>query len=265
MEGLPGLGGRDAAWLWVSRQAAPAGGRLLSGGWGRVVFEDLPWSQWEKPRGYIGLPWCPDLGARRRLFRPEVWEELKVEEQLEEACARTLARCPNLEGEPPWERRRREAGWLALTWWLSPALAAESRAARGAGVSLRRPLCDPELLSFAWNIPHGMKTLNGRGRQLLRNAAQLHLPTRPSGAPQCPGRGEDGTLYAQLVGARLAAILDDDASPLLCLVDPKAIRLELLEGPEADWGWPGTGSGRVQLMGWLVQFNALLRCYPGGL
>lgn len=262
-DGLPGLGGADAAWLWVGRSAQP--GRLLSGGWGRVVFEDLPWSRWEERGSAPGLPWCPDLGVRRQLFRREVWEALGVERWLAQACADSLARCPVLEGEPPWERRRREASWLTLTWWFSPTLAGEGRMARRAGVSLRRPLCRPDLLAYAWNIPHGMKNLNGRGRELFRSAARPLLPACPPLPARRPGQGEDGALYGQLVGARLARILEDPSAPLLRLVRPDALGRMLLEGRERPWGWPGLGAQRVQLMGWLVQLNALLERYPAGL
>ena len=264
MDGLPGLGGADALWLYLCRRSTPRGGRLLTGSWTRAVFEDLPWSRWENAPS--PLPWCPDLGARRRLFRPEVWQALDVEAYLSKARDASLARCPILEGEPAWERRRREAGWLTLEWWMAPALAAEGRMAQAAGVSLCRPLCQRPLLEYAWNIPHGMKALNGRGRGLLLGAARPLLPTQP--ARRAPRKPElpAGSLYAQLVGARLAALLDDPSAPLLRLADPQALRRELLESVDSGpWGWPGRGDGRVQLMGWLIQLNALLRLYPAAL
>jgi asparagine synthase (glutamine-hydrolysing) len=50
------------------------------------------------------------------------------------------------------------------------------RASMAAGLEVRVPLLDPELLDLAWRLPTHHKVANGTGKVVLRRAALRHLP-----------------------------------------------------------------------------------------
>lgn len=241
---VPGLGCGDAALLYACQELG-RGKTVLSGGGAQVIFENLPWSEgWDG--GMPTFPRCPALEKRRSVFRTEVWHALEVESYVQEQLQNTLDGCPVLEGEPEWERRRRQAAWLALTWWL-PAVMEQAEAMKQAvGVDVKLPLCDSALVEYTWNIPHSMKMLNGHPQQLLWDAAEGLLP--PPGRP--PRRKKPGNcdgLYRQLVRSRLAALLDDPTAPIHDLVDGPALQSSWLAG-----GWE---LEQLEMMAYLLQLN----------
>lgn len=170
---------------------------------------------------------------------------------------RARADCPRREGERPDQVRRRETGWLTLTHLLPALLEQADRMGAAAGVELRLPFCDPRLVEYVWNIPWWMKTMNGRQEQALRDAAAALLPRPLLDRPPAPGPRMPGTLYGQLVRAKLARVLDDPGAPLHGLADAAALRSGLLDWPEG-WSrpWLGGEMAGPQLMAYLVQVNS---------
>lgn len=243
---LPGLGCSDGALLYAC-QAMGEGADVLSGSGAQVVFEGLPgWERWEDT--LPAFPRCPDLAQRRAVFRPEVWQALEVESYVQEQLERTMESCPLLEGEPEWERRRRQSAWLALTWWLPSLMEQAEQIGEISGVRIGLPFGDARLVEYAWNIPHAMKALNGRPQQVLRDGGAGLLPNG-AGLPSHPPRPKtyDG-LYRQLLRSRLAALLDDPTAPIHDLVDGPALQAGWLSGCGEPMG--------AEMMACLLQLNA---------
>jgi asparagine synthase (glutamine-hydrolysing) len=80
---------------------------------------------------------------------------------------------PDLVGWEPVEQ------WVALdTASVLPddMLVKVDRASMAAGLEVRVPLLDPELVSLAWRLPTQHKVVDGIGKIVLRSAARRHLP-----------------------------------------------------------------------------------------
>src|SRR5690606_35085150 len=50
------------------------------------------------------------------------------------------------------------------------------RAAMAVGLETRVPLLAREVVEFAWSLPHGYKMRDGRGKWLLRQVLERHVP-----------------------------------------------------------------------------------------
>ena len=116
------------------------------------------------------------------------------------------------------------------------------------------PFCDPKLVEYAWNIPYGMKTLNGHPEQVLRDAAANLLPRWTGLPPHVPHPKVYDGLYRQLLRSRLAALLDDPTAPIHDLVDGPALQAAWLTG---TGGLEGTEmmAYLLQLNRWMVRFG----------
>lgn len=67
---------------------------------------------------------------------------------------------------------------------MTTLLDRKDRMSMASGLEVRVPFCDHHLVEYVWNIPWSMKAMNGRRKQVLRDAAEGLLPedvrTRPS-------------------------------------------------------------------------------------
>ena len=254
---LPGMADVDASLLYFCRQVAKNHVVALSGECADEVFGGYPWFEREELLYAPTFPWCSDLTPRRQVLDAGVWEELGVEDYVRARYEASLAACPRLEGEKPAEARRREVGWLSLNWFMSCLLDRKDRMSMASGLEVRVPFCDHHLVEYVWNIPWRMKAMNGRRKQVLRDAAEGLLPEAVRTRPKSPYPKTHDPLYEQLVRAKLAAVLDDANAPIHALVDEGALRTGLMNSA-GDYGrpWFGQLMAGPQMMAYLVQLNA---------
>lgn len=66
--------------------------------------------------------------------------------------------------------------WLNLNWFMTTLLDRKDRMSMASGLEVRVPFCDHHLVEYVWNIPWSMKAMNGRRKQVLRDAAEGLLP-----------------------------------------------------------------------------------------
>ena len=168
-----------------------------------------------------------------------------------------MAKTPRLDGETGDAKHRREVAWLNLNWFMSTLLDRKDRMSMASGLEVRVPFCDHHLVEYVWNIPWEMKAMNGKRKQVLRDAAEGLLPEDVRSRPKSPYPKTHNPLYEQLVRAKVLHILDDKAAPLHGLVDEKALRLGLLEDA-GDYGkpWFGQLMAGPQMLAYLIQINA---------
>ena len=133
-----------------------------------------------------------------------------------------------------------------------------------SGLEVRVPFCDHHLVEYVWNIPWSMKAMNGRRKQVLRDAAEGLLPEDVRTRPKSPYPKTHNPLYEELVRARLAAILDDPAAPLHALVNARALREGLIRTRtlinQAYVGFNGTGDPDL-IESYVFEINSLQARY----
>ena len=253
---LPGMADVDSSLLYFCRRVAERHVVALSGECADEVFGGYPWFERSEMLHADTFPWCRDLDARREVFDAGLWKRLGVSDYVDYRYRASVAQTPRLEGEDPENARRREVAWLNLNWFMTTLLDRKDRMSMASGLEVRVPFCDHHLVEYVWNIPWSMKAMNGRRKQVLRDAAEGLLPEDVRTRPKSPYPKTHNPLYEELVRARLAAILDDPAAPLHALVNARALREGLL--PSAgDYGrpWFGQLMAGPQMLAYLVQLN----------
>ena len=254
---LPGMADVDSSLLYFCRRVAERHVVALSGECADEVFGGYPWFERPEMLHADTFPWCRDLDARREVFDAGLWKRLGVSDYVDYRYRASVAQTPRLEGEDPENARRREVAWLNLNWFMTTLLDRKDRMSMASGLEVRVPFCDHHLVEYVWNIPWSMKAMNGRRKQVLRDAAEGLLPEDVRTRPKSPYPKTHNPLYEELVRARLAAILDDPAAPLHALVNARALREGLLTSA-GDYGrpWFGQLMAGPQMLAYLVQLNA---------
>ena len=102
--------------------------------------------------------------------------------------------------------------WLNLNWFMTTLLDRKDHHVHGLRPGGRVPFCDHHLVGIRLEHPWSMKAMNGRRKQVLRDAAEGCCPRTCAHGPS-PLSQDPQSLYEELVRARLAAILDDPAAP----------------------------------------------------
>ena len=253
---LPGMADVDSSLLYFCRRVAERHVVALSGECADEVFGGYPWFERPEMLHADTFPWCRDLDARREVFDAGLWKRLGVSDYVDYRYRASVAQTPRLEGEDPENARRREVAWLNLNWFMTTLLDRKDRMSMASGLEVRVPFCDHHLVEYVWNIPWSMKAMNGRRKQVLRDAAEGLLPEDVRTRPKSPYPKTHNPLYEELVRARLAAILDDPAAPLHALVNARALREGLLTSA-GDYGrpWFGQLMAGPQMLDYLVQLN----------
>ena len=253
---LPGMADVDSSLLYFCRRVAERHVVALSGECADEVFGGYPWFERSEMLHADTFPWCRDLDARREVFDAGLWKRLGVSDYVDYRYRASVAQTPRLEGEDPENARRREVAWLNLNWFMTTLLDRKDRMSMASGLEVRVPFCDHHLVEYVWNIPWSMKAMNGRRKQVLRDAAEGLLPEDVRTRPKSPYPKTHNPLYEELVRARLAAILDDPAAPLHALVNARALREGLLTSA-GDYGrpWFGQLMAGPQMLAYLVQLN----------
>ena len=253
---LPGMADEDSSLLYFCRRVAERHVVALSGECADEVFGGYPWFERSEMLHADTFPWCRDLDARREVFDAGLWKRLGISDYVDYRYRASVAQTPRLEGEDPENARRREVAWLNLNWFMTTLLDRKDRMSMASGLEVRVPFCDHHLVEYVWNIPWSMKAMNGRRKQVLRDAAEGLLPEDVRTRPKSPYPKTHNPLYEELVRARLAAILDDPAAPLHALVNARALREGLLTSA-GDYGrpWFGQLMAGPQMLAYLVQLN----------
>ncbi len=253
---LPGMGDVDSSLQWFCAQIRQRHVVALSGECSDEIFGGYPWFHRPDMLAADTFPWSMDMEARTQVLRPQVRKKLELEAYARERYRQSLAQTPRLEGEGPVQARRREMAWLNLNWFMTNLLDRKDRMSMSAGLEVRVPFCDHQLLEYVWNIPWEMKSRGGVRKQLLRDAAAGILPEDVRNRPKSPYPKTHNPAYERLARKALLAILDDREAPIHQLVDETALRQGLLTDA-GDYGrpWFGQLMAGPQMIAYLIELN----------
>ncbi|MBB4761841.1 asparagine synthase (glutamine-hydrolyzing) [Actinoplanes digitatis] len=168
------------------------------------------------------FPW---LAASHRmemltgLLHRDLVADLGLEEHQRDHYHAALAEVPRLPGETGLDRRIREITYLNLTRYLRVILDRKDRMGMASALEGRVPFLDHRLVEYVFNVPWAMRSFDGREKSLLRAAARDLLPEAVLRRTKAPFPSTQDPAYARGLRARLAAILDDDRSPVRPLLD----------------------------------------------
>jgi asparagine synthase (glutamine-hydrolysing) len=258
---LPGMADIDSSlWLFckeVKKDATVA----LSGECADEVFGGYPWYHMEELLNAGTFPWSRNIEERNTILSGDLLKAINPTEYIARRYHETLSEVPHMDGENELEKRRREMFYLNFSWFMQTLLDRKDRMSMAHGLEVRVPYCDYRLVQYAWNIPWDMKMLDGREKGLLRKAFEGVLPNDVLYRKKSPYPKTHNPSYEATVKNRLMEIMHDPNSPLLPLIDKKALAIIMAEPSDLGKPWYGQLMARPQLYAWLIQVDAWLRLY----
>lgn len=268
---LPGMADVDSSLLLFSREIKKHITVGLSGECADEVFGGYPWFHRQDALEAQTFPWTLHVEDRLQILSPELNELLHPHDYLQERYEEALAEIPllpstsalihkdsrTLSGNLQREARIREITYLTLTRFMPTLLDRKDRMTMATGLEVRVPFCDHRLVEYAWNIPWGMKALNGVGKGLLRHALSGILPDDVLWRRKSPYPKTHNPNYLLAVRTWLSEILEDNTSPILPFLNVPALRdlMKLSDTMPSGRPWFGQLMDLPQLFAYLIQVN----------
>ncbi|WP_406195356.1 asparagine synthase (glutamine-hydrolyzing) [Kitasatospora sp. NBC_01560] len=191
-----------------------------------VAAEDFPWA------GAVTQLAGAGAGPRELLLDRGLLAKLDVPGYRRASYREALAEVPHLPDADPLERRMREISYLNLTRFVRILLDRKDRMSMANGLEVRVPFCDHRLVQYVFNTPWAMKSFDGREKSLLRAAVRDVLPAEIADRVKAPYPVVQDPRYPALLRAELAALAADPHSPVLALLDRRALTDAL--APDTD-------------------------------
>ncbi|MEU8075922.1 asparagine synthase (glutamine-hydrolyzing) [Catellatospora citrea] len=214
--------------LTLLRQAHAVTDTVMCGTGAATVFGGHRWLHAEHDRR-AGFPWLRHQPSVVDLLQSSVVAQVQPGRHAFEAYHTALDTTPYLPGETGLARRIREISWLTHTHYLPRQLARLHAYAAVAGVQMRLPHLDDDLVAYAWNIPWEIRTADGADQGILRRAVADLLPRpilRRRHQPPLPAVDRAQALTA---AKRAQQLLCTTAAPAMRLFDRTKIRRLLAE------------------------------------
>lgn len=258
---LPGMADIVSSLYLFSREIKKGATVALSGECADEVFGGYPWLRRQEALEAQTFPWSLKLKQRINLLSSNLIQLIKPEEYIKQRYEEALAEVPALHGDDPYEARIRQINYLNLTRWMPILLDRKDRMSMAVGLEIRVPFCDHRLVEYAWNIPWAMKSCDGKAKGILRRALVGILPEDVLARPKNPYPKTHNPAYLSAVRTWVLDILDDPGSPLLSLINTKAVRQLAGSREDFDIPWFGQLMRLPQLFAYLVQVDIWLRRY----
>lgn len=168
----------ERSWAWLPRGARSLLQTIATGDYGfgqsrplwRRLTKMFSYAGEEEQRRLISYFWWSTEGIRRGLYAPQFAEQVRAEDAGEPLLA-SLRHIP--QEHDPLQRML----YLETRHFLADHnLNYTDRAGMAAGVEVRVPLLDLELVEFAARIPSHYKQRGNVGKAIFKKAMERHLP-----------------------------------------------------------------------------------------
>lgn len=194
----------------------------LSGEGGDEVFGGYRWFHQPQVQQADTFPWI--VGGRGRwpnaapYYTPDFAALLDGEVYLKDSYATAVAAVPDGPGLAR-ERRMRQIAYLHLRYFLPMMLDRKDRISMAAGVEIRVPYCDHELVEYVFDLPWSAKSVDGREKSLLRDAAAGLLPEQVLTRHKSHYPVPDGVGHTQLLVNQVRDLFTEPMHPVFDLFD----------------------------------------------
>lgn len=256
---LPGMTDIDSSLFLFCREIRKQAVVALSGECADEILGGYPWFSQKEVDSF---PWNRMLSERTAYLLPELVQKIEPETYRRDRFREALSEVPYLEGESLLEKKMREMFYLNITRFMPTLLDRKDRMSMAWGLEVRVPFSDHRLLEYIWNIPWEMKNYNGMSKGILRRALKGLLPDEVLLRQKSPYPKTHHPVYGQAVRTELKTVLDNKESPLLELINVKAMK-HIMDSGQTFLQLPFFGQlmGDVQFMAYLLQINRWLIKY----
>ncbi|MBB0242578.1 asparagine synthase (glutamine-hydrolyzing) [Streptomyces alkaliphilus] len=244
-----GLGDIDSSMLLLFRAIREHSTVALSGEFADELFGGYAWFHHPAARDADTFPWLAFQNTytadRTEPLRPELRSALDIGAYVADEYAGAVARVEHLPGEDPFERRMRTSSHLHITRLVRAMLDRKDRMSMATGLEVRVPFADHRLVSYVYNVPWSVKTMDGREKSLLRQAVADLLPRSVTERVKSPYPSTQDPVYVTALQEQTRRVLDDDGHPVFAVFDPAWARRTADTDAAALTGAERTGLERL--------------------
>lgn len=258
---LPGMSDIDGSLLYFCRQVKKNHVVALCGECADEIFGGYPWFHRREMFDGTRFPWSNNLYTRQSLLKPEIREQLGMEDYVNSRLEETLSEVPLLSGETPEQQRMRQISYLNIKWFMSTLLDRKDRCSMASGLEVRVPYCDHRIAQYVFNVPWNFKCPGGEPKGLLRDAAQGLLPEEILRRKKSPYPKTHNPGYERILKQRLSYILRDSMQPIHKILSEEAAKSLLDQSFDYGKPWFGQLMAGPQLLAYLIQINYWLLHY----
>ncbi|KUO72386.1 MAG: asparagine synthetase B [Clostridia bacterium BRH_c25] len=258
---LPGMADIDSSLFLFCKEVRRDATVAISGECADEIFGGYPWYTRQELINSSTFPWSEAVQERKSILSGE-FQSLALEDYIQEKYHGTLKEVPRLEGESKEESRMREMFYLNLKWQMITLLNRKDRMSMSNSLEVRVPFADYRIVEYAYNIPWSIKYCDQREKGLLRRALKGILPDNILKRKKSPYPKTHNPEYLKAVQNRMTEIMADSESPLLQLVNVKAVD-EIVKSGGIAFGkpWYGQLMRGPQLLAYLIQIDTWMREY----
>lgn len=257
---LPGMADVDSSLLLFCAAVKRGGTTVcLSGECADELFGGYPWYHREEILFEDTFPWSRSVGLRLGLLTPDAVRN--GEEFVRQHYRDTCARAPRLPSDDKKAARMREMFVLNLDWFMATLLDRKDRMSMYSGLEVRVPFCDHRIVEYAYNMPWGFKSLEGREKGIVRRAFADELPKEIVYRKKSPYPKTFHPVYTRLCADYVRRIFEDNTSVTASLFDRNAVQ-KLMQRPESlAEPWFGQLMRTPQIFAYIIQLDRWFRHY----
>lgn len=257
---LPGMADVDSSLLLFCAAVKRGGTTVcLSGECADELFGGYPWYHREEILFEDTFPWSRSVGLRLGLLTPDAVRN--GEEFVHQHYRDTCARAPRLPSDDKKAARMREMFVLNLDWFMATLLDRKDRMSMYSGLEVRVPFCDHRIVEYAYNMPWGFKSLEGREKGIVRRAFADELPKEIVYRKKSPYPKTFHPVYTRLCADYVRRIFEDNTSVTASLFDRNAVQ-KLMQRPESlTEPWFGQLMRTPQIFAYIIQLDRWFRHY----
>ncbi len=257
--GFPGMADVDSSLLLFARKIAPQARFALSGECGDEVFGGYPWFRDAHSISGESFPWSGSLELRAGVLRRRVREKLDIRNYVRGALSEAVSRVEHLPHESAEGRCLRTMQHMCFAFFMANLQERALAMCEHSHLGVLTPFADERLVQYVYNVPWEMKFMGGREKGLLREAAGALLPESLRYRRKSPYPKTCDPAYARIVCGMVQAMLAEKKSPILQLVDARALeKLAASDLSPAQTPWFGQLMAGPQMLAYLWQVNAWL-------
>lgn len=252
---LPGMADIDGSLLYFCHQVKKNHVVALCGECADEIFGGYPWFHRREMFDGAHFPWSNNLDVRQSLLKPELAEQLHMEDYVNSRLEETLSAVPVLPEETPEQRRMREISYLNIKWFMATLLDRKDRCSMASGLEVRVPYCDHRIAQYVFNVPWEYKCPGGVPKGLLRDAARGLLPEEILQRKKSPYPKTHNPGYERILKQRLTYILRDSLQPIHKILSEEAVQGLLNQNFDYGKPWFGQLMAGPQMLAYLIQIN----------
>lgn len=254
---FPGMVDVDSSLLLFCKKIKEDFTVALSGECADELFGGYPWYHNKEILFDENFPWSRSLEIRHSILKKGFLAH--GDEYVHQKYLDTCNNTDKLPTDSKLEARMREMFSLNFYWFMQTLLDRKDRMSMYNGLEVRVPFCDYRIVEYAYNLPWGLKSLNGREKGIVRAAFKGLLPDSIIDRKKSPYPKTHNPLYFKLCATKVREILDDKTSPLYSILDKEGVENIIENTDKISSPWYGQLMKAPQILAYIIQLDYWFR------